>query len=53
MIGQGIGIWSSMSEIYLALVSPHLDYAVHFWSPYSKVNIKKLVCAEEDDKTDL
>ena len=36
-------------KLYLALVRPHLDYAVQFWSPYYRMDIILLVSAEKDD----
>ena len=39
-------------KLYLALIRPHLDYAVQFWSPYNKMDIILLVSAEKDDTND-
>ena len=39
-------------KLYLALVRPHLDYAMQFWSTYYRMDIILLVSAEKDDQND-
>ena len=41
-----------IQTLYFALVKPHIDYAVQFWSPYYRVDIGFLVSAEKDDQND-
>ena len=36
-------------KLYLALVRPHLNYAVQFWSLYYRIDVILLVSAEKDD----
>ena len=36
-------------KLYMALVRPHLDYTVHFWFPYYRMDMGLLVSAEKDD----
>ncbi len=40
-------------KLYLALVRPHFDYAVQFWSPYYRMDNNMLEsCSEGDDQND-